>query len=151
MQPPTWGFSEGGWWCRWSLQRRAWSGRRWGRHGTSVAGSPALGHPLITVAIFLRGTSRFQQEQLRKDKDITFRYTAHPTLRNPALSTMHLTPAEWKAAEAKPTGLGIHRGCQCLALVWGFSLKCCEPDVCFPLTWELIETPGFQQTPLDWI
>lgn len=68
--------------------------------------------PFFTVAIFLRGTNCFQQEQLRKNKYITFRDTAHSTLRNPAHPTMHLTPAEGKAAEAKTTGQGTHRGCQ---------------------------------------
>lgn len=81
-----------------------------GETWTSVAGRPALGHPLIAVATFLRGTSRFQQERLRKDKDITFRDRAHPTLRNPAHPIIHLIPAEGKAAEAKPKDWAVTGG-----------------------------------------
>lgn len=50
------------------------------------------------------------QEQLKKDKDITFRDRAHPTLRNPAHPTIHLIPAEGKAAEAKPKDWAVTGG-----------------------------------------
>lgn len=131
MQLATGGFSEGRVVVQTGVSWIDCGGRLWGRHGTSVDGRPALGHPLITVAIFLRGTSLFQQEQLRKDKYTIFRDTVHPTLRNPAYSTIHLTPAEGTTAEAKPTGLGIHKECQWLALVWGLSLT-------FLWTWRVL-------------
>lgn len=63
--------------------------------------------------------------------------TAHPTLRNPLCPTVHLNPC-WGGSSLRKCWAGSGAGT--------FPPHSWEPGWCFPLTEELIETPGFWHT-----
>lgn len=122
-----------------------------GETWTSVAGRPALGHPLIAVATFLRGTSRFHRNSWGKTKispsGIELTPPSGILLTQPYISSL-LRGKQQRPSLRTEQSQGVS--------VCGFGLGpfpglFCEPDWCFPLTWEPIETPRFQQTPLDCI